>query len=116
MSKPMYARNDWAAIVRLKTVTATGRVVALDTGLVSAFLSASNEPDATAIDPSLVGTVTYTGASGDWLVVFDGAALDETLMDPVAALGPVYLILQRDGDVQAYADTGYQTTRPMTVS
>jgi hypothetical protein len=112
MSQGMFARNDWAGIVRLKTVNSAGKVVPLETGVVTAFLAETNAPDATEIDPTLVGVVTYLGCNGDWLVKFDGSILDEALLDAAAA---VYVIIDLPGDVRVYADAQYQSSREALV-
>jgi hypothetical protein len=118
MSQGLFARNDWAAVVRLTKVNAEGKVVPLEDGEVTAFLADSIAPDAVAIDPTLVGTVAYLGKHGDWLVTFDATILDPELLDPViadATRGVVYLIVVREDGVRAYADVLYQASRPMVI-
>lgn len=115
MSDGMFARNDWAATVRLKTVNAAGKVVRLTSGTVTTFLSASKAPNATAIHASLTGVVSYTGKNGDWKVEYQGGVLSETLLDPVVLVGPVYVIIVQPDNIRAYADANYQASRAMEV-
>ena len=86
--------NDLAFLVTLKVMGPTGSMIPLDTGTASCFLATSNAATATATDPTLVGTMTYTGAGGKWTVAFDAAVLTPALLATHFAAVTPYVIIQ----------------------
>jgi len=86
--------NDLAFLVTLKVMGPTGAMIPLDTGSASCFLATSAAATAGAADPSLVGTITYTGAGGKWTVSFDAAILTPSLLATHFAAATPYVIIQ----------------------
>jgi hypothetical protein len=110
----LFPLNDFVAKLTLKDVDATGKAIPLTTGTVTAFLATSNGPTATAADPSLTQSATNLGG-GAWLVSFDAAVLDPTLLASLFA-GGVYLIVQKLNGVRAWFPVTYSADRQGTVS
>lgn len=98
MSIKLHPLNDLAYVATVKTVTAAGALAPLETGTASCFLATSESPTATAADASLVGTATYTGVNGKWLVAYDAAALTPSLLASLfAAVTPHSILTFTDG-------------------
>lgn len=86
--------NDLDLQVTLKTVNPTTQAVTpLTSGTVLAFLATSDSPTATAADPTLTTTCTYSSATKKWLVPFEGSALIPSLMASLFGSTPPFCIV-----------------------
>lgn len=111
----LYALNDFFVKTKLFAGNpATGAVTPLTAGTVTAFLTTSNGPTATAADAALSMTPVHLG-DGVWLIFFDAAVLTTTLLDPLFGSTPPFLIVQQPGGIRVYAPVTYATTRPALV-
>lgn len=107
MSLKLYPLNDFCV-----DVTLTDRAGApITSGSVTAFLSTSKEPSATAADAALSVTATYSGAGGVWNVTIDAAVLTLALLNTHFANATPYLIVQLVGAVRVWQKCKYSTSR-----
>jgi hypothetical protein len=107
----LYPLNDFAVKIILKTIDeTTGAVVPLTEGTVTAFLATSNDPTATAPDPTLTTSGIHT-KNGVWLALFDAAVLTPSLLDALFGSTPPYLIVQQPNGVRVYAQLTYTASR-----
>lgn len=112
MSIPvLYPLNDFAFIATIKVANSAGVLVPLDTTIGTAFLATSDSPTATAADPSLVMTPTYTGAGGKWLIAFDASVLDAALLASLFATATPYVIIQFPNSVRVAVECAYLASR-----
>jgi hypothetical protein len=112
-----YAANDFIPAVTILDVDNAGAEVPVTTGTVTAFLATSNSPTATAADPSLSVSATYTGADGVWLAKFDKTVMLSTLLDAKFPAGVTpYLIVENTTGVRAFVKCRYKASRPATLA
>lgn len=112
----LYPLNDLNLVVTLKYVDSSGNIQPLDTGVVTFFLATTNDPTATAADPSLSGSAVHLAAgSGQWLIQLDAAVLTFSLLNALFASVPPQLIVQSTNNVRGYATLTYAPARPMTI-
>jgi hypothetical protein len=109
-------KNDCAFVVTLRLVDDTGRYVNLTTGTLSAFLAASESSTAEAADPSLVGSVVYTGAGGRWLVRFDASILTSALLASLFASDTPYIIVEGENNVRFAIEAAYSDSKLVEVT
>lgn len=112
----IYPKNDFAKFVKGKDISATtGAVSDQTTGTVRAFFATSDLPTATPAHTSLdIAACSYVTDKG-FLVFFDRAVMDFTILDGLFASAVPYLIID-DGAGWRVAFTGeYVATRPGTV-
>lgn len=109
----LWPLNDFTVKAKLKTIV-NGVAVPLTSGTVTAFLATSSGPAATAADAALTMSPAHLG-NGEWLITFDAAVLTTALLDPLFAATPPFLIVQKPGDVRAYAPVVYATARPAMI-
>ena len=100
MSIPnLHPKCDLALLVTLKQVNAAGALVPLESGAVTVFVATSSASTATAADPTLTGTATYTGAGGKWLCTVDASVLTSTLLASLfAATTPWFIVWAQDAN------------------
>jgi hypothetical protein len=103
--------NDFIASVTLTDVDAAGEETPVIAGTVTAVFATSRDSDATAADPTLSTSATYTGAGGVWLIRFDAATLTESLLDTHFASASPYLIVQMTGAVRVWKRCKYVASR-----
>jgi hypothetical protein len=111
----LYPLNDFSVKIPLKDVDASGNIVPLTTGTVTAFFATSNSPTATTADGTLTTTATHIGG-GKWLVQFDAAVLTAALLATLFASTLPYLIVQKPSGVRVYFDVIYAASRQGTVA
>lgn len=113
----MYPSNDLAITVTLQEIDAvTGVKGPLTTGTVTAFITTSTSPTATAADPSLSVEATHlNNPAGKWLIFFDASLLTPALLDSLFSGTPPYLIVQQANGIRAYAPMEYVASRPATL-
>jgi hypothetical protein len=110
MAYPLSPLNDLSVLVTLKEVAPNGQTINATDGEVTAFVATSKLPTATAADPALVGTVTYTGNGGRWLARVEAAAPE--VLEPLFGGGTVpYLIIQRTGSTRVFVELEYETSK-----
>lgn len=115
--------NDFVATIFLEDVDGvTFAPVPLTSGVVSAFISTSNDPLATSIDPTLIVGVVHVGVAapaadqyplGTWGVVFPADILTPALLDPFFKDGgnTPYVIVVVSGGARVYQQLKYVRTR-----
>lgn len=111
----LFPLNDFSVKIPLKDVDGTGKTIPLITGTVTAFFATSNSPTATTADASLTTTATHVGG-GTWLVQFDAAVLDPTLLATLFGATLPFLIVQKPSGVRVYFDVIYAASRQGTVA
>lgn len=112
----LYPLNDFAKYLRLPDINSTtGNVGYLTSGSVTAFLSTTNGPTATAADATLVMSPTYVPAKQKWLLYFDASVLTVNLLNTLFASTPPYLIVQYPSGFRVYFAGEYVAERPGTV-
>jgi len=116
MSAPaLYPLNDFALIATIKIANAVGVLEPLEAGVGTAFLATSHLPTATAADPSLVMTPTYTGAGGKWLVAFDASVLTPTLLASLFGSAQPHVIIQFPSSIRVAIPCTYQAAREIAL-
>jgi hypothetical protein len=128
MSIALYPLNDLSVSVPIANVNASGVAVPVTVATITAFLATSNDPAATAADPTFVVTPVYTGTTvpvpggtaGVWLVQFDAAANfgNPALIDSLFRATPPWLIVQTTGGIRIAIPLSYTSpgTRVATVT
>jgi hypothetical protein len=104
--------NDFVASVTIMDVDSAGVETPVTTGTVTAFLATSRASDATAADPSLSVSASYSGADGVWLIRFDAATLTLSLLESLFTPESTYLIVQLAGAVRVWKKLRYLPSRP----
>ena len=107
--------NDLNLKVHLDEIDATGALVPVTSGTVTAFLATSKDSTAVAADPSLSVAAVYLSA-GDWLVTFDAAILTSALLAAKFASATPYCVVAAPGRVRVYIPLVYGDARLATVS
>lgn len=111
----LYPLNDLAFLVRIK-VPVSGVMTPLASATSpTAFLAVDAGPETAAADATLVTTPTYTGAGGQWEVVFDAAVLTPTLLDQYFADVTPYVIVAFPGIIRIAIPCSYYPSRIVQV-
>lgn len=114
MARPLVPLNSITRRFFVETTNPDdGTVVPFTAGTVTAFLATSEDPDATALDPSVQVTPTHIGLAtpgtgqyplGWWLFTIPANVLTAGLLDPLFAPPapnapgkPVFLLVQVEG-------------------
>jgi hypothetical protein len=117
MSAPyLYPLNDFALVVTLKIVNDEGVMVPLETGTATAFFAVDADPLTTAANPALVTTPTYTGAGGKWLIKFEAADMDPTVLGTLFAAVTPFLNVHFSNASFFSIQCEYAPTRVETVT
>lgn len=117
MATTIYASNDKPLQFTFQKIdedsesNTFGKKVALTSGDCTAFLAASDEPDAEAVENSPEWTLQHV-ARGKWLLVMDATDLtDEFLAPLVEDDAKLYLIVEHSSGIRIAEELTYEPTR-----
>ncbi len=92
MAFALYPSNDFVLQALLRTVNVTTQLVTVltdaDAPVVRAFLATSDSPTATAADPSLTTSCSYSKSTQRWMLAWEGSVLTPTLLATLFAADP----------------------------
>lgn len=105
--------NDLYLQTTLKTVNpTTQQITPLTSGVVEAFLATSNSPTATAADPTLTTTCTYSTTTKKWLIPFEGASLTPSLLASLfGSTTPYCIVTANSTDIRSTIELEYVASR-----